>query len=139
MEQLAKSRNILCIDLKSFFAFVECVERQLDPFKTPLVVCDPNRNGAITLAVSPFLKKFGVKGRTRVYELPTNIDIIKVPPRMRLYQEKSKQVIDIYMNFVAAEDIHIYSIDEAFLDVTNYLHLYQKSYRISTRYSKRNL
>lgn len=127
MEQLVKSRNILCIDLKSFFASVECVERQLDPFKTPLVVCDPNRNGAITLAVSPFLKKFGVKGRTRVYELPTNIDIIKVPPRMRLYQEKSKQVIDIYMNFVAAEDIHIYSIDEAFLDVTNYLHLYQKS------------
>ena len=120
-------RNILCIDLKSFFASVECVERKLDPYNTPLVVCDPTRNGAITLAVSPYLKKFGIKGRSRVYELPKNLGIIKVPPRMRLYQQKSKEVIKIYLEYVAPEDLHIYSIDECFLDVTNYLKLYKKT------------
>lgn len=127
MENLYIKRNILCIDLKSFFASVECVERQLDPYTTPLVVCDPTRNGAITLAVTPYLKQFGVKGRSRVYELPKNIDIIKVPPRMRLYQQKSKEVIKIYLDYISEEDLHIYSIDECFLDVTNYLKLYQKT------------
>ena len=118
-------RNIICIDLKSFFASVECLERKLDPFKTPLVVCDPTRNGAITLAVTPYLKQFGVKGRSRVYELPKNINIIKVPPRMSLYIKKSKEVIETYLEFVSKEDIHIYSIDEVFLDVTDYLKLYK--------------
>lgn len=127
MEDLYIKRNILCIDLKSFFASVECVERNLDPYTTPLVVCDPTRNGAITLAVSPYLKKFGIKGRSRVYELPRNLRIIKVPPRMRLYQNKSKEVIEIYLEYVAPEDLHIYSIDECFLDVTNYLKLYKKT------------
>lgn len=127
MENLYIKRNILCIDLKSFFASVECVERNLDPYTTPLVVCDPTRNGAITLAVTPYLKKFGIKGRSRVYELPKNIDIIKVPPRMRLYQQKSKEVIKVYLDFISEEDLHIYSIDECFLDVTDYLKLYQKS------------
>ena len=127
MEDLYIKRHILCIDLKSFFASVECVERKLDPYTTPLVVCDPTRNGAITLAVTPYLKKFGVKGRSRVYELPKNINIIKVPPRMRLYQQKSKEVIKIYLEFVAKEDLHIYSIDECFLDITDYLKLYQMS------------
>lgn len=127
MENLYIKQNIICIDLKSFFASVECVERKLDPYTTPLVVCNPEQKGAITLAVTPYLKRFNVKGRTRVYDLPKNIDIIKVPPRMKLYQEKSKEVISIYMDFVSKEDIHVYSIDEAFLDVTNYLHLYQKS------------
>ena len=122
---MAEKREILCIDLKSFFASVECVARNLDPFSTPLVVCDPERNGAITLAVTPYLKRFGVKGRTRVYELPKDLDIIKVPPRMRLYQQKSIEVMKIYMDFIASEDIHVYSIDEAFLDVTNYLKFYQ--------------
>lgn len=119
------NRNIICIDLKSFFASVECVERHLDPYTFPLVVCDPSRNGAITLAVTPYLKKFGVKSRGRVYELPKNIKILKVPPRMHLYQQKSKEVIDVYMEFIAPEDMHIYSIDEVFLDVTDYLKLYQ--------------
>lgn len=127
MDNLYIKRNILCIDLKSFFASVECVERKLDPYTTPLVVCDPTRNGAITLAVTPYLKKFGVKGRSRVYELPRNLGIIKVPPRMRLYQAKSKEVIKIYLEYVAPEDLHIYSIDECFLDVTNYLKLYKKT------------
>lgn len=127
MDNLYIKRNILCIDLKSFFASVECVERKLDPYTTPLVVCAPTRNGAITLAVTPYLKKFGVKGRSRVYELPRNLGIIKVPPRMRLYQKKSKEVIKIYLEYVAPEDLHIYSIDECFLDVTNYLKLYKKT------------
>ena len=69
MEELYPKRNILAIDLKSFFASCECVERKLDPYKVPLIVCDPTRNGAITLAVTPFLKKFGVPGRCRVFEL----------------------------------------------------------------------
>lgn len=127
MENLYIKRNILCIDLKSFFASVECVERKLDPYTTPLVVCDPTQKGAITLAVTPYLKKFGVKGRSRVYELPKNINIIKVPPRMKLYQQKSKEVIKIYLDYISEEDLHIYSIDECFLDITDYLKLYQKS------------
>lgn len=127
MENKLQNRNILCIDLKSFFASVECIKRNLNPFTTPLVVCDPTRNGAITLAVTPYLKKFGVKGRSRVYELPKNINILKVPPRMRLYQEMSKEVIKVYLEYISSEDLHIYSIDECFLDVTDYLKLYKKT------------
>ena len=125
MDELRINRNIICIDLKSFFASVECVERGLDPYTTPLVVCDPTQKGAITLAVTPYLKKFRIKGRCRVYEIPNNIKYIKVPPRMKLYQEKSKEVIKVYLEYISAEDIHIYSIDECFLDVTNYLKLYK--------------
>lgn len=120
-----KERNIVCIDLKSFFASCECLERQLDPFTTPLVVCNPERHDSITLAVTPYLKQYGVKGRTRVYQLPKNINIKKVPPRMSLYIKKSKEVIETYLEFVSSNDIHIYSIDEVFLDVTNYLKLYK--------------
>lgn len=127
MENLYIKRNILCIDLKSFFASVECIDRGLDPYTTPLVVCNPTQKGAITLAVTPYLKKFGIKGRCRVYDLPKNLRIIKVPPRMKLYQEKSKEVIKIYLDFIAPEDLHIYSIDECFLDVTDYLKLYKKT------------
>jgi len=127
MENLYPRNNIIAIDLKSFFASCECVERNLDAFTTPLVVCDPNRNGAITLAVTPYLKKFGVPGRCRVYELPKNIEIIKVPPRISLYIQKSKEVLSVYLEFVAKEDMHVYSIDEVFLDVTNYLKMYKMS------------
>lgn len=126
-------RNILCIDLKSFFASCECVERGLDPYNTPLVVCNPTQKGAITLAVTPYLKAQGIKGRTRIYDIPSHIKYIKVPPRMRLYQQKSQEVISIFLDFIADEDIHVYSIDEAFLDVTDYLHLYQMSeYELAT-------
>ena len=119
------NRSILCIDLKSFFASCECVVRDLDPFTTPLVVADPTRNGALTLAVTPYLKQFGVKSRGRVYELPKDINIIKIPPHMRLYQKMSKDVIKTYLEFISIDDIHIYSIDECFLDVTNYLKMYK--------------
>jgi len=120
-------RNILCIDLKSFFAFCECVERKLNPYTTPLVVADSSRgDGAITLAISPFLKEKGVKSRGRIFEIPKNINYLRVKPRMNLYMKKSTEVINIYLDFIAKEDIHIYSIDEAFLDVTDYLKLYKK-------------
>lgn len=119
-------RNILCIDLKSFFASVECVERNLDPFTTPLIVADPSRKGgAITLAVTPYMKTLGVPSRGRVFEIPKNIKYITTPPRMSLYVKKSKEVINCFLDFVSKEDMHVYSIDEAFLDVTDYLKLYK--------------
>ena len=121
-------RNILCIDLKSFFASCECVERNIDPFTTPLVVANPNQGkGAITLAITPFLKNLGIKSRTRLYEIPSSIKYTIVPPRMSLYIKKSKEVVNIYLDYVAPEDLHIYSIDECFLDVTNYLKMYKKN------------
>ena len=129
MDELKVNKNIVCIDLKSFFASCECVERNLDPFKTPLVVAEPNRNGAITLAVTPYMKKMGVKSRSRIYEIPKNIKYMTVRPRMSLYVEKSKEVIDIYLDYVASEDLHVYSIDECFLDLNNYMNLYKKSMR----------
>ena len=120
-----KEKTIISIDLKSFFASAECVNRNLDPYKTPLVVSDYTRGqGAITLAVSPYLRNLGVKSRCRIYELPKNIKILFAKPRMKLYEETSKKVMNIYRSFFADEDIHIYSIDEAFIDATNYLKYY---------------
>ena len=128
MEKLYSNRNIMCIDLKSFFASCECVERGLDPFKVPLVVANKKQgNGAITLAITPFLKEKGVASRTRLYDIPSNIKYTIVPPRMNLYIEKSKEVVGIYLDYVAPEDLHVYSIDECFLDVTDYLKLYKKT------------
>ena len=121
-------RNILCIDLKSFFASCECIDKGLDPFTTPLVVANKKQgNGAITLAVTPYLKKQGVKSRGRLYEIPNNIKYIIANPRMKLYIEMSKKVINIYLNYISEDDLHIYSIDECFLDVTDYLKLYNKT------------
>ena len=121
-------RHILCIVLKSFFASVECVDRGLNAFTTPLVVANTDQgNGAITLAVSPYLKAQGIGGRTRLYQIPKNIPYKKVPPRMKRYIEMSKKVVAIYLSFVSQEDLHIYSIDECFLDVTGYLSYYKKS------------
>lgn len=125
---MKKEYHFLCIDLKSFFASCECIARGLDPFTTPLVVANKSQgNGAITLAVTPYLKKKGIKGRTRLYEIPKNIKYIIVNPRMQLYLDKSKEVVSIYLDYVAKEDLHIYSIDECFLDVTDYLKLYKKT------------
>lgn len=127
MDELKIQRNIICIDLKSFFASCECIERNLDSFTTPLVVAEPNREGAITLAVTPYMKKLGVKSRGRIYEIPKNINYQIARPRMSLYVKKSKEVVNIYLDYVAKEDLHIYSIDECFLDVTNYLKMYKKT------------
>lgn len=122
------NRHFLCIDLKSFFASCECLERNLDPFKVPLVVANPNQGrGAITLAVTPYLKNQGVPSRGRIYEIPKNIKYQIVKPHMSLYIKKSTEVVNTYLKYVASEDLHIYSIDECFLDVTNYLKMYNKT------------
>lgn len=116
----------LCIDLKSFYASVECVERGLDPFEINLVVADPDRGGgAITLAATPAIKKLGVPSRGRIYEIPDGIEYIIARPRMHLYMEYSAKIYSIFLKHIAPEDIHVYSIDEAFLDATPYLELYR--------------
>ena len=128
MDQVYLHRNFLCIDLKSFFASAECLDRGLNPFTTPLVVANPTQgNGAITLAVTPYLKTLGVKSRGRLYEIPKSIKYMIAKPRMSLYLAKSREVVEVYLKYVSLEDLHIYSIDECFLDVTNYLKMYEKS------------
>ena len=121
-------RKYLCIDLKSFYASVECVERGLDSMTTNHVVADMTRTDkTICLAVSPSMKKLGVKNRCRVFEIPKNIDYIAAPPRMRKYIEYSAKIYSVYLKYVSCDDIHVYSIDEAFLDVTHYLSTYRMS------------
>ncbi len=121
-----KTRTYLCIDLKSFFASVECVARGLDPFCANLVVADPDRkSGTICLAVSPAMKALGVKNRCRVFEIPKEISYIMAKPRMRLYMETSAQIYAIYLRYICPDDIHIYSIDECFIDITDYIKLYR--------------
>ena len=128
MDQVYLHRNFLCIDLKSFFASAECLDSGLNPFTTPLVVANPTQgNGAITLAVTPYLKTLGVKSRGRLYEIPKSIKYMIAKPRMSLYLAKSREVVEVYLKYVSLEDLHIYSIDECFLDVTNYLKMYGKS------------
>lgn len=118
----------LCIDLKTFYASVECVQRGLDPFQTCLVVANPSRGrGAICLAVTPKLKELGVRNRCRLHEIPKHISYITAMPRMKLYMEYSRNIYMIYLRYVAKEDIFVYSIDECFLDITGYLKLYQKT------------
>ena len=119
-------KKYICIDLKSFYASVECVERGLDPMTTNLVVADPKRTEkTICLAVTPSLKKLGVSNRCRVFQIPKNIKYIMAPPRMQLYIDYSARIYGIYLKYFSAEDIHVYSVDEVFIDVTHYLSLYQ--------------
>ena len=150
-----KERTYIAIDLKSFYASVECAERGLDPMTTNLVVADKSRTEkTICLAVSPSLKAYGISGRARLFEVvqkvkeanrlrlgdapggqfcgsatddrklrtdpSLSIDYLVVPPRMAHYMEWSTRIYEIYLGFVAPEDIHVYSIDEVFLDVTDY-------------------
>ena len=155
-----KERTYLAIDLKSFYASVECVERGLDPLTTNLVVADPTRTEkTICLAVSPSLKAYGIPGRARLFEVVEEVrkvnarrrtaapghaftgksssapelaadaslelDYIVAPPRMAYYMRYSARIYNIYLHYVAPEDIHVYSIDEVFMDVTDYLHTYR--------------
>ena len=155
-------RKYIAIDLKSFYASVECIQRGLDPLNTNLVVADPTRTEkTICLAVSPSLKAFGISGRARLFEVVqkvseinasrrmsapgkrltgkshfgdvirdnpcTEIDYIIAPPQMHRYMEVSTQVYDIYLRYISAEDIHVYSVDEVFMDVTDYLKFYGMS------------
>ena len=153
-------RTYIAIDLKSFYASVECAERGLDPLDTNLVVADKSRtNKTICLAVSPALKSFGIPGRPRLFEVEqmvanlnrerkrkagyrasgksshllselnkdpsAEIDYLVATPRMGLYIEYSNKIYDTYLKYIAPEDIHVYSIDEVFIDVTNYLKTYK--------------
>lgn len=118
----------LCIDLKSFYASVECVERGLDPFTTNLVVADPSRgSGAVCLAITPAMKELGVKNRCRIFQIPEHIEYITALPRMKLYMEYSANIYAVYLRYISSEDIHVYSIDECFFDATPYLELYGKT------------
>lgn len=123
---MEKQRIYLCIDLKSFYASVECVERGLDPFTTNLVVADPERSEkTICLAVSPSMKALGISNRCRVFQIPKSVDYIMATPRMQLYIDYSANIYAVYLRYIAKEDIYVYSIDEAFMDVTDYLAMYQ--------------
>lgn len=161
---LDKNHIYLAIDLKSFYASVECIERGLNPLTTNLVVADASRTEkTICLAVSPSLKKYGIPGRPRLFEvvqkvrevnaerkqhapnhsftgssgsareLESNpalaIDYITAVPRMALYMKYSTQIYDIYLRYIAPEDMHVYSIDEVFMDVTSYLDTYKMTPR----------
>ena len=160
MDNQRKNRTYLCIDLKSFYASVECIERELDPLKTNLVVADSSRTEkTICLAVTPSLKAHGVSGRARLFEvvqkvkevnrqrkwkapgkeftgesydadeLQTNpslaLGYIVAPPRMAHYMEYSTRIYDVYLKYISAEDILVYSIDEVFMDITSYLNTYK--------------
>lgn len=119
---MPSGKTYMCFDLKSFFASVECVERGLDPFTTNLVVADPSRGErTICLAATPAIKALGAKSRGRVYEIPKGIDYIMAEPRMSLYIDYSSRVYNIYLRYAAPEDIHVYSIDEIFMDATAYM------------------
>lgn len=97
-------KTYLCIDLKSFYASVECVEQGLDPFKVNLVVADPTRGGgAITLAATPAIKKLGVSSRGRIFEIDPKIEYMITPPRMHLYMEYSCKVYKVFLEFIAKE------------------------------------
>lgn len=150
-----EKRQYIAIDLKSFYASVECIERGLDPLDTCLVVADPSRTEkTICLAVSPALKAYGTGGRPRLFEVIQKVrevnhkrgdygktysskllekhpeyalDYIVAPPQMALYIDYSTRIYDTYLRFIAPEDIHVYSIDEVFIDATSYLETYKMS------------
>ena len=124
-----QKRTYIAIDLKSFYASVECVDRGLDPLTTNLVVADESRTDkTICLAVTPSLKAYGIGGRARLFEVrqkARGVDFIIAPPRMGHYIEVSTKVYQTYLKYIAPEDIHVYSIDEVFMDVTAYLGSYK--------------
>ncbi|MBQ3048108.1 MAG: DNA repair protein [Clostridia bacterium] len=121
-----KNRVFFVIDMKSFFASVECAERGLDPFETNLVVADEARTkGTVCLAITPKMKSLGVKNRCRLFEIPASIEYIVAKPRMKKYIEYAAKIYEIYLKYIDKNDIHVYSIDECFIDVTSYLKLYK--------------
>lgn len=123
--EAVKQRKYLCIDGKCFYASVECAERGLNPFETNLVVADPGRGkNALCLAISPKLKALGIHNRCRLSDIPGDIKYEIALPRMQLYVDYCADIYALYLDYFAAEDIHVYSIDEAFIDVTDYLPMY---------------
>ena len=132
---MEQERTYLCIDMKTFYASVECAERGLNPFETNLVVADLTRGkNALCLAITPQLKSMGIKNRCRISEIPASVKYIVAPPRMSLYIEYAADIYAIYLNYFSSQDIHVYSIDESFIDVTDYLKLYDMGARAMARF-----
>ena len=140
-EKIANQKKVIAvIDMKSFYSSVECVERGLDPFSTPLAVTDLSRKEAsIVLSVTPYLKSIGVPSVCRRKDLPKHIkNMIYATPRMGLYVKKSAEIVSIFLDFVGLDDVHTYSIDESFLDLTPYLKLYKLTpYELAKKILKR--
>ena len=117
---------VAVIDLKAYYATFECIERGLNPFTTPLAVTDTSRKGAtIVLSVSPYLKSLGVPSRLRRRDLPDIPGMILATPQMEKYVKKSAEVVSIFLDYIGEEDLHVYSIDESFLNIGPYLKLYK--------------
>ena len=117
---MPEQHTYMVIDMKCFYASVECAERQLNPFETCLVVADETRGpNALCLAISPRMKALGIKNRCRLSDIPKNVKYIIAPPRMQLYIDYAADIYAIYLNYFSPDDIHVYSIDESFLDVTH--------------------
>lgn len=138
LSQMSQKKTYIAIDLKSFYASVECRERGLNPLITKLVVADSSRSSkTICLAVTPALKAYGLSGRSRLFEVEAKAREIKrqtgkyitAPPRMALYIQYSARIYNIYLKYFSPEDIHVYSIDEVFIDATSYLKLYKTDAR----------
>lgn len=126
MDEFKIYDQIICIDLKCFFASVECNKLNKDPHKFDLAVADTTRGkGSVVLAISPALRAKNVKNRTRIYELPRNINIHFAKPCMQDYVDVSNEILKMYLRYFAREDILVYSIDEVFIDATSYLKLYK--------------
>ena len=120
------NRIYLCIDLKSFYASVESVERDLDPLTANLVVADKDRGkNAVCLAITPAMKALGIRNRCRLSEIPSGVEYAIAKPRMKLYMKYSAEIYKIYLRYISSEDIYVYSIDECFIDVTQYVKLYE--------------
>ncbi|PTK89542.1 hypothetical protein BUZ06_13610 [Staphylococcus gallinarum] len=123
-----QNRDVFCIDLKRFFASVSCIRKGLDPMKTKLaVVGNTKRQGSVVLAATPPLKKLGIKTGSRLFEIANRTDIYITNPEMLTYLKISTTISNIMMKYVAPEDFHQYSIDEAMCDVTNSYHLFANS------------
>lgn len=122
---MEKERTYFVIDMKTFFASVECAERGLDPFQTNLVVADSGRGeGTVCLAITPKMKEMGIRNRCRLFEIPKSVKFIMASPRMKKYIEYAAEIYAIYLKYISSSDIHVYSIDECFIDATDYLKLY---------------
>lgn len=139
------AKTYIAIDLKSFYASVECIERNLNPLTTNLVVADESRTDkTICLAVSPSLKAYGLSGRSRLFEVRQKeqevlkrtgkkLEYIIAPPRMQLYLDYSQRIYGVYLKYISKDDIHVYSIDEVMMDVTEYLSLYKMTAKELTK------
>ena len=118
---MAEERTYLCIDMKSFYASVECADLGLNPFETNLVVADLERGkNALCLAISPKMKTLGVRNRCRVSEIPPGVEYIAAKPRMKRYIDCAADIYALYLNHFDPRDMHVYSIDETFIDATPY-------------------